>query len=66
MARRLHKGGMFAISPERARAEYYQQHRLQWCLEHNEWTSHQWSHILFTDKIHFSLSTDSQRQLIWW
>ncbi|GFT72575.1 transposable element Tcb2 transposase [Trichonephila clavipes] len=41
------------------------QHRLEWCKEHKNWTSHQWSRVLFTDESRFSATSDSQRHLIW-
>ncbi|GFU33964.1 transposable element Tcb2 transposase [Trichonephila clavipes] len=33
--------------------------RLNWCKEHQNWTEHQWSHVLFTDESQFSLTGDS-------
>lgn len=67
VARRLHKGGLFARRPERCipLTAAHRRHRLQWCQEHKDWTSNQWSHVLFTDESRFSLSNDSHRQLIW-
>ncbi|GFU52535.1 HTH_Tnp_Tc3_2 domain-containing protein [Trichonephila clavipes] len=41
VARRLHKGGLFARRPERClplKADH-RRHRLQWCREHKNWTS---------------------------
>ncbi|GFV90290.1 transposable element Tcb2 transposase [Trichonephila clavipes] len=39
--------------------------RLQWCREHKNWTTDQWSRVLFTDESRFSTRSDSQRVLIW-
>ncbi|GFT75909.1 transposable element Tcb2 transposase [Trichonephila clavipes] len=41
VARRLHKGGLFARSPERdlPLKVYYRRHRLQWCREHKNLTT---------------------------
>ncbi|GFV54500.1 transposable element Tcb2 transposase [Trichonephila clavipes] len=36
-----------------------------WCKEHQNWTEHQWSHVLFTDESRFSLTGDSKRVYIW-
>ncbi|GFW68243.1 hypothetical protein TNCV_1881231 [Trichonephila clavipes] len=30
--------------------------QLEWFQEHNDWTLHQWSHVLFSDESHFNLS----------
>ncbi|GFW77140.1 transposable element Tcb2 transposase [Trichonephila clavipes] len=67
VARRLHKGGLFARRPERCRPLKvdHQRHRLQWCREHKNWTTDQWSRVLFTDESRFSTRSDSQRVLIW-
>ncbi|GFW28156.1 transposable element Tcb2 transposase [Trichonephila clavipes] len=64
MARRLHKGGLFALRPERC-LPLKVGHRLQWCREHKNWTTDQWSRILFMDESRFSTRRDSQRVLIW-
>ncbi|GFX15038.1 transposable element Tcb2 transposase [Trichonephila clavipes] len=37
VARRLHKGGLFAFRPERC-LPLKVGHRLQWCREHRNWT----------------------------
>ncbi|GFU94555.1 transposable element Tcb2 transposase [Trichonephila clavipes] len=64
VARLLHKGGLFALRPERCLPlKVY--HRLQWCREHKNWTTDQWSRVLFTDESRFSTRGDSQRFLIW-
>ncbi|GFV39195.1 transposable element Tcb2 transposase [Trichonephila clavipes] len=67
VARRLHKGGIFARSPERCLPLKvdHQRHRLQWCREHKNWTTDQWSRVLLTDESRFSATSDSQSVLIW-
>ncbi|GFT85544.1 transposable element Tcb2 transposase [Trichonephila clavipes] len=67
MARRLHKGGLFTRRPERCLPLEvdYRRHRLQWCREHKNWTTDQWSRVLFTDESRFITRGDSQRVLIW-
>ncbi|GFX83371.1 transposable element Tcb2 transposase [Trichonephila clavipes] len=67
VARRLHKGGLFTRSPERCLSLKvdFRRHRLQWCREHKNWTTDQWSRVLFTDESRFSTRSDSQRVLIW-
>ncbi|GFY14126.1 transposable element Tcb1 transposase [Trichonephila clavipes] len=67
VARRLHKGGLFARRPERCLPLKvdHRRHRLQWCREHKNWTTDKWSRVLFTDKSRFSTRSDSQRVLIW-
>ncbi|GFU77286.1 transposable element Tcb2 transposase [Trichonephila clavipes] len=39
--------------------------RFNWCKEHQNWTEHQWSHVLFTDESRFSLTGDSKSVYIW-
>ncbi|GFW51498.1 transposable element Tcb2 transposase [Trichonephila clavipes] len=41
VARRLHKGGLFARHPERCLPLKvdHRRHRLQWCREHKNWTT---------------------------
>ncbi|GFX43688.1 transposable element Tcb2 transposase [Trichonephila clavipes] len=65
VTRRLHKGGLFARRPERCLPLKvdHRRHRLQWCREHKNWTTDQWSHVLFTDESRFSTRSDSQRVL---
>ncbi|GFW20637.1 transposable element Tcb2 transposase [Trichonephila clavipes] len=67
VARRLHKGGLFAHRPERCLPLKvdHRRHRLQWCREHKNWTTDQWSRFLFTDESRLSTRSDSQRVLIW-
>ncbi|GFS90913.1 transposable element Tc1 transposase [Trichonephila clavipes] len=67
VTRRPHKGGLFACRPERClRLKVgHRRHRLQWCREHKNWTTDQWSRVLFTDESRFSTRSDSQRVLIW-
>ncbi|GFU32337.1 transposable element Tcb2 transposase [Trichonephila clavipes] len=43
----------------------HRRHHLQWCREHKNWTTDQWSRVLFTDESRFSTRSDSQRVLIW-
>ncbi|GFY14331.1 transposable element Tcb1 transposase [Trichonephila clavipes] len=66
VARRLHKGGLFAPRPERCLPLKVddRRHRLQWCIEHKNWTTDQWSRVLFTDESRFSIRSDSL-VLIW-
>ncbi|GFV65631.1 transposable element Tcb2 transposase [Trichonephila clavipes] len=66
MVRRLHKGGLFARRPERCLPLKvgHRHHRLQWCREHKNWSTNQWSRVLFTDESRFSTRSDSQRVLI--
>ncbi|KFM66449.1 Transposable element Tcb1 transposase, partial [Stegodyphus mimosarum] len=67
VARRLHKGGLFARRPERCLPLKvgHRRHCLQWCREHKSWTTDEWIRVLFTDKSRFSTRSDSQRVLIW-
>ncbi|GFW40074.1 transposable element Tcb2 transposase [Trichonephila clavipes] len=67
VARRLYKGGLFAHHPERCLPLKvdHRCHRLQWCRKHKNWTTDQWSHVLFMDESRFSTRSDSQRILIW-
>ncbi|GFX48276.1 transposable element Tcb2 transposase [Trichonephila clavipes] len=66
VVRRLHKGGLFARHPERSLPLKvdHRRHRLQWCREHKNSTTDQWSRVLFTDESRFSTRSDSQRVLI--
>ncbi|GFT79040.1 transposable element Tcb2 transposase [Trichonephila clavipes] len=52
VARCLHKGGLFTHRPGRRLPMKvgHQRHRLQWCREHKNWTTDQWSRVLFTDE----------------
>ncbi|GFW65694.1 transposable element Tcb2 transposase [Trichonephila clavipes] len=67
VARCLHRGGLFARCLERCLPLKvdHRRHRLQWCREHKNWTTDQWSRVLFTDESRFSTRSDSQRVLIW-
>ncbi|GFV72821.1 transposable element Tcb2 transposase [Trichonephila clavipes] len=67
VARRLHKGSLFAHRPERCLPLKvdHRRHLLQWCREHKNWTTDQWRRVLFTDESRFSTRSDSQRVLIW-
>ncbi|GFU92045.1 transposable element Tcb2 transposase [Trichonephila clavipes] len=57
VARRLHKGGLFARRPERCLPLKvdHRRHHLQWCREHKNWTTDQWNRVLFTDESRFSI-----------
>ncbi|GFW44855.1 transposable element Tcb2 transposase [Trichonephila clavipes] len=65
VARRLHKEGLFIRRPERCLPFKvdHRRHRLQCCKEHKNWTTDQWSSILFTDESRFSTRSNSQRIL---
>ncbi|GFV35065.1 transposable element Tcb2 transposase [Trichonephila clavipes] len=65
VARRLQKGGLFAHRLERCLPLKDRRHRSQWCREHKNWTTDQWSRVPFTDESRFSTRSDSQRVLIW-
>ncbi|GFW63198.1 transposable element Tcb2 transposase [Trichonephila clavipes] len=67
VARRLHKGGIFAHRPGRRLPLKvgHRRHRLQWCRELKNWTTDQWSRVLFTDESRFSTRRYSQHVLIW-
>ncbi|GFU82154.1 transposable element Tcb2 transposase [Trichonephila clavipes] len=67
VARRLRGGGLYARRPVVC-VPLTRQHRtarLQWCLEHHNWTEQDWACVLFSDESRFSLSSDCRRQLIW-
>ncbi|GFW91389.1 hypothetical protein TNCV_738021 [Trichonephila clavipes] len=54
------KGDLFTRPPERyipLKVVHRRHSRFNWCKEHKNWTSHEWSR--------FSATSDSQRQLIW-
>ncbi|GFT65983.1 transposable element Tcb2 transposase [Trichonephila clavipes] len=67
VTRRFQKGGLFARRPERGLPLKvdHRSHRLQWCREHKNWTTDQWSRVLFTDESRFSTRSDSHRVSIW-
>ncbi|GFW72159.1 elongation of very long chain fatty acids protein 4 [Trichonephila clavipes] len=67
VARRLRKGGLFSSRPERCLPLKvdHRRHHLQWRREHKNWTTDQWSRVLFTDESRFSTRSDPQRVLIW-
>ncbi|GFX46632.1 transposable element Tcb2 transposase [Trichonephila clavipes] len=68
VARRLHKGGLFARRHEHCLPLKvdHRRHRLQWCREHKNWTTvNGVVSSLFTDENRFSTRSDSQRVLIW-
>ncbi|GFX27638.1 dna-mediated transposase [Trichonephila clavipes] len=67
VARRLRGGGLYARRPIVC-VPLTRQHRtarLQWCLEHHNWTEQDWACVLFSDESRFSLSSDCRHQLIW-
>ncbi|GFX66196.1 transposable element Tc1 transposase [Trichonephila clavipes] len=66
VARRLHKGGLFARLPERCLPLKvgHRRHRLQWCREPRNWTTAQWSRVLFTEESRFSTRSNSQHVFI--
>ncbi|GFU54209.1 transposable element Tcb1 transposase [Trichonephila clavipes] len=56
------------LSAKRNRRTTAQQHRtarLQWWLEHHNWTEQDWVCVLFSDESRFSLASDCRCQLIW-
>ncbi|GFU87993.1 transposable element Tcb2 transposase [Trichonephila clavipes] len=59
--------GLFARRPELCLPLKvdHRRHRLQWCREHKNWTTDQWSRVLFMDESRFSTRSDSRRVLIW-
>ena len=67
VARRLHKGGLFALHPKHCLPLTVGQRcrHLEWCKEHKIWTSHQWSHVLFMDVSRFSATSNSLCHLAW-
>ncbi|GFY05871.1 transposable element Tcb2 transposase [Trichonephila clavipes] len=67
VARRVRGGGLYARRPVVC-VPLTRQHRtarLQWCLEHHNWTEQDWACVLFLDESRFSLPSDCRRQLIW-
>ncbi|GFY13268.1 transposable element Tcb2 transposase [Trichonephila clavipes] len=67
VARRLRGGGLYARRPVMC-VPLTRQHRtarLQWCLEHHNWTEQDWACVLFSEVSRFSLSSDCRRQMIW-
>ncbi|GFS54858.1 transposable element Tcb2 transposase [Trichonephila clavipes] len=67
LSRRLRGGGLYARRPVVC-VPLTRQHRtarLQWCLEHHNWSEQDWACVLFSDESRFSLSSDCRRQLIW-
>ncbi|GFV13874.1 transposable element Tcb2 transposase [Trichonephila clavipes] len=67
VARRLHGGGLFARRPVRCvpLTPAHRRRRSLWCREHRNWRDNEWGRVLFTDESRFSLSSDSDRILIW-
>ncbi|GFS95506.1 transposable element Tcb2 transposase [Trichonephila clavipes] len=66
VVRRLHKSGLFTYRPECCIPLKigFRLHYLKWCKEHKNWTSHHWSNVFFTVGSRFSVTRDSQCQLI--
>lgn len=65
--RRLNEKGLYARKP-RVCVSLSSQHkrdRFNWCKEHQNWSQHQWSNVLFTDESRFSFTGDSKRVYIW-
>ncbi|GFW02444.1 transposable element Tcb2 transposase [Trichonephila clavipes] len=67
VARRLHRGGLFARRPVRCvpLTPAHRRRRSLWCREHRNWRDNEWGRVRFTDESRFSLSSDSHRILIW-
>ncbi|KFM73360.1 Transposable element Tc1 transposase, partial [Stegodyphus mimosarum] len=65
--RRLNEKGLYARKPRVCvlLSSQKKKDRFNWCKEHQNWTEHQWSHVLFTDESRFSLTGDSKRVYIW-
>ncbi|KFM70283.1 Transposable element Tcb2 transposase, partial [Stegodyphus mimosarum] len=65
--RRLNEKGLYARKPRVCvlLSSQKKRDRFNWCKEHQNWTEHQWSHVLFTDESRFSLTGDSKRVYIW-
>ncbi|GFU95854.1 transposable element Tcb2 transposase [Trichonephila clavipes] len=66
--RRLNEKGLYARKPRVCVFTVFTEKRgiaFNWCKEHQNWTEHQWSHVLFTDESRFSLTGDSKRVYIW-
>ncbi|GFU01138.1 transposable element Tcb1 transposase [Trichonephila clavipes] len=67
MYRRLGSIGLYARMPVRC-VPFPSTHcrlRLTWSREHALWTPQQWSCVMFSDELRFSLQSDSRRTLIW-
>ncbi|GFW89733.1 transposable element Tcb1 transposase [Trichonephila clavipes] len=67
VARKLHGGDLFARRPVRCvpLTPAHRRSRSLWCREHRNWRDNEWGRVLFTDESRFSLSSDSNRILIW-
>ncbi|GFS65224.1 transposable element Tcb2 transposase [Trichonephila clavipes] len=65
--RRLNEKDLYARKPRVCvlLSSQKKRDRFNWCKEHQNWTEHQWSHVLFTDESRFSLTGDSKRVYIW-
>ncbi|GFW27324.1 transposable element Tcb2 transposase [Trichonephila clavipes] len=61
VARRLHRGGLFARRPVQCvpLTPAHRRRRSMWCQEHRNWRYNVWGRVLFTDESRFSLSSDS-------
>ncbi|GFX51559.1 transposable element Tcb2 transposase [Trichonephila clavipes] len=53
--RRLNEKGLYARKPRVCvlLSSQKKRNRFNWCKEHQNWTEHQWSHVLFTDESRF-------------
>ncbi|GFY22770.1 transposable element Tcb1 transposase [Trichonephila clavipes] len=67
VSRRLHGGCLFARRPVRCvpLTPAHRRRRSLWCREHWNWRDNEWGRVLFTDESRFSLSSDTDRILIW-
>ncbi|GFT09830.1 transposable element Tcb1 transposase [Trichonephila clavipes] len=67
VARRLQGGGLFARRSVRCvpLTPAHRRRRSLWCREHRNWRDNEWGRVLFTDESRFSLSSGSDRILIW-
>ncbi|KMQ82797.1 dna-mediated transposase [Lasius niger] len=65
--RRLDKVGLYARRPSVCvpLTSAQKRARLQWSLEHRQWSEQQWRNVMFSDESRFCLETDSRRTTIW-
>lgn len=65
--RRLRQVGLYARRPAVCipLTSPQKRARLQWSLEHQQWSREQWGNVMFSDESRFSLQTDSRRTTIW-
>lgn len=64
---RLHKRGLYARKPMICipLTPAVKCDRLNWCRDHRDWSTTDWSRVLFTDEFRFCLESDSRRVTIW-